>query len=120
MRMYAISSRLSAYDSSQTRLNEGSTEMTVFIATILIAAVLFALWKIPEWQVRAAKKTYGARQLSAADLLKAENDRRSTLAQVFGGLAILIGLYFTGQTLRLQQEGQITDRINKAVEQLGS
>ena len=86
----------------------------------VIGAALLALWWIPELQVRQARKKYCTDQLTASDLLKAENDRRSTLAQILGGAAVLVGLYFTGQTFRLQQEGQLTDRINKAVEQLGS
>jgi uncharacterized protein YjbI with pentapeptide repeats len=94
--------------------------MTLFITIAVIGAALLSLWWIPELQVRKARKKYPPEELTASDLLKAENDRRSTLAQILGGTAVLAGLYFTAQTFRLQQEGQLTDRINKAVEQLGS
>jgi len=36
-----------------------------------------------------------------------------------GGAVLLVGLYFTAQTLRTTQEGQITDRFTKAIAQLG-
>src|SRR4030095_3240581 len=39
--------------------------------------------------------------------------------QILGGAALLVGLYFTSQTLRTTQEGQITDRFTKAITQLG-
>jgi hypothetical protein len=44
---------------------------------------------------------------------------RSTLLQAPAGLALAGGLYFTAQTLRLNREGQITDRFTRAIEQLG-
>jgi Pentapeptide repeats (8 copies) len=89
------------------------------LVIVAIAAVLLALWKIPELQVRGARKRYGdGTQLN--DLMKAENDRRVTLAQIVGGTAVLAGLYFTALNFQLQQQAQITDRINKAVDQLDS
>jgi len=54
------------------------------------------------------------------DRLKAEHELRVTTAQILAGATVLVGLFFTAQTYRLQQDAQITDRINKAVEQLGS
>ena len=71
----------------------------------------------------------------------AENEARKTLAQIVGGVAILAGLYFTDETLKIsagqnrlavaQAElagkqlqlsiaGQITDRFTKATDQIGS
>jgi hypothetical protein len=51
---------------------------------------------------------------------------RQTNAQIVGGLAIVLGLYFTYQTvkttqetLQTAQEGQITERFTKAIDQLG-
>lgn len=95
--------------------------MKILILVICAAIVaILALWLLPPYQVRSARRRYGITDISGSDLLKAENDRRSTLAQIIGGIVILLGLYFTGQSLKLQQDGQMTDRINKAVEQLGS
>jgi hypothetical protein len=90
------------------------------LAAIVLAIILalVVLWRAPQLQVRSYQRRYPL--LAAAELMKGENDFRATLAQVIGGVAVLAGLYFTATTFRLQQEGQITDRINKAVEQLGS
>lgn len=41
------------------------------------------------------------------------------MVQAMGGLAILAGLFLTAKTLRTTQEGQITDRFTKAINQLG-
>jgi hypothetical protein len=48
-----------------------------------------------------------------------ENDVRSTLLQGLAGLFLAGGLYFTAQTLRLNREGQITERFTRAIDQLG-
>src|SRR5262249_3829630 len=69
------------------------------------------LWKLPQWQVAAVPEM--------EDRIDLESKSRQTLAQILGGAAFLIGLYFTAQTLRTTQEGQITDRFTKAIDQLG-
>jgi Pentapeptide repeats (8 copies) len=43
-----------------------------------------------------------------------------TLAQIAGGAALLIGLYFTRKTVLVNQEGQVTERFTKAIDQLGA
>jgi hypothetical protein len=57
----------------------------------------------------------------------AEVEARKTLAGIMGGLFVLITLYFTWanlntsqDTLRLSQEGQVTERFAKAIELLGN
>jgi hypothetical protein len=54
-----------------------------------------------------------------AERLKLRNDVRSAATQFLGGLALVTGLVFTARTLRLNREGQLTDRFSKAIEQLG-
>jgi uncharacterized protein YjbI with pentapeptide repeats len=63
-----------------------------------------------------------------------ENQDRATLAQIFGGVAIAIGLYYTWRrigiaeedlkatqkNLEVIQEGQITERFTRAIDQLGA
>ncbi|MDH6521489.1 hypothetical protein M2163_001521 [Streptomyces sp. SAI-135] len=68
----------------------------------------------------------GAR-VAAQDRLKAVNDVRTTLFQVVGGLVLLFGAYATWRQLRVSQEGlratqegYVTDRFSRAVDQLGS
>jgi hypothetical protein len=43
----------------------------------------------------------------------------TTIAQIGGGTALLIGIWFTYQNLKATREGQITDRFIRAVDQLG-
>jgi hypothetical protein len=49
---------------------------------------------------------------------------RTRFFQTVGGLvagsALLFGLYFTAQTLRINREGQITERFTRAIDQLGA
>jgi hypothetical protein len=52
--------------------------------------------------------------------MDAINDVRTTLVQLLAGGVLLAGLYFTSRSLRLNREGQITDRFSRAVEQLGN
>jgi hypothetical protein len=90
--------------------------------------VLRMMWKVPKWQVDGLQgTTYGNR-------FEREYEARKTIAQVLGGLFLLVGLYSSGRTLALQtnalalqtaslaatKEGQITDRFTKAIEQLGA
>jgi pentapeptide repeat protein len=49
-----------------------------------------------------------------------ENGVRSAGSQFLAALVLAAGLYFTGRTLQINREGQITDRFSKAIEQLGS
>ncbi|MGW2343643.1 pentapeptide repeat-containing protein [Streptomyces sp. NPDC001661] len=66
-------------------------------------------------------------KVDAQDRLKAVNDVRTTLLQVVGGLVVLFGAYATWRQLRVSQdglratqEGYVTDRFSRAVDQLGS
>ena len=69
------------------------------------------LWKLPQSQVAAVR--------DRKDRVDLESKSRQTLAQIVGGVVLLGGLYITAQTLRTTQEGQITDRFTKAIDQLG-
>src|SRR5215510_9744868 len=86
---------------------------TVVLSIILLVFLLFwfLLWKLPQWQVAAVPEI--------KDRIDLESKSRQTLAQILGGAALLVGLYFTSQTLRTTQEGQITDRFTKRLTNLG-
>ncbi|MFE5894997.1 pentapeptide repeat-containing protein [Streptomyces sp. NPDC056462] len=65
--------------------------------------------------------------VAAQDRLKAVNDVRTTLLQVVGGLVLLFGAYATWRQVRVSQdglratqEGYVTDRFSRDVDQLGS
>ncbi len=93
--------------------------------------LVILLWQFPKWQVSSVAG------LEAKERFDRENEARRTLSQIVGGLALLIGFYFTWQNLeltkrnqaeadkatqenlRIASEGQITDRFTKAIAQLG-
>jgi hypothetical protein len=83
--------------------------------------IVLLLWKLPSLQVARSKG------LSDENRFDRENEARKTLAQIMGGILVLVGLYSSVhtfnlqvQTLDLQRQGQITDRFTKAIEQLGN
>jgi hypothetical protein len=86
-----------------------------------IVLVLLILWKVPQRQVSNLS------DLNSKERFDRVNEARKTLAQIVGGVAVLAGLYSTVQNINvaqksfaLAQEGQITDRFTKAIEQLGA
>jgi hypothetical protein len=71
-------------------------EHGLFVVTlgVSLGVLLFwqLFWKLPQWQVAAVPEM--------KDRLDLELKSRQTLAQMLGGAALLVGLYFTSQTLR--------------------
>lgn len=68
--------------------------------------------------------------LQPKELFELENEARKTIAQIVGGVVVIVGLIFTGANLWITEqvaeknrtvamEGQITDRYTKAIAQLG-
>ncbi len=105
---------------------------------IIIVALIYTMVVFPQYQAEKylsklsdADKQKPEVQRSAFDI---ENANRLTIAQILGGFALLLGLYFTYQNVKVAQdnakiaqrnlwlteEGNITDRFSKAVELLGS
>src|ERR687883_4415 len=92
----------------QRRLLPRLRPITVWVALLipiaLLVIVIFGL--LLNWYI--APKTVGERK----DLVQ-------TLAQIVAGLGFFGTLYFTWRTLRVNREGQVTDRFTKAIAQLG-
>jgi hypothetical protein len=62
-----------------------------------------------------------AKRLELEDArLKQRNDVRTTLLQGLAGAVVAVGLSLTWRQIRVNQEGQITERFNKAVDHLGT
>jgi hypothetical protein len=76
--------------------------------------LLLALQYIPHYQVAQFNIT------NQKDLADAENSYRATLAQILGGSAVAIGIYFAWGNLITAREGQITERFTRAIDQLGA
>lgn len=89
---------------------------------------LWLLWRVPQWQVESVKN------LEPEERFNSENEARRTLATILGGVVLLAGFFATWRNIKLaqesltvsqkalaiSQEGQITDRFAKAIEQLGA
>ena len=97
---------------------QGKTFLAVMGAILL--AIFF--WKIPDWQL-----DYVGYLPMPKDRLSEANEIRKTWAQIIGGAAVLITLYVglrrvraTERTVEVAQEGQITERFTKAIDQLGN
>ena len=85
----------------------------------VLGLVGWALWCIPEWQAEHVKAY-------PYQLAKLTDEYRRTLAQSIGGFFLLVGLYLgwlrvkaAQETVRVVEEGHITDRFTKAIAQLG-
>jgi hypothetical protein len=100
-------------------------------AAVVVSSTALVLWKVPKWQVAYLKNVTPEQRFDR------ENEARKTLAQILGGLFVLVGTGLTvwnvriaersqrasqrsaQETLRISLEGQITDRFTKAISQLG-
>ncbi|AKB25756.1 Pentapeptide repeat family protein [Methanosarcina sp. MTP4] len=88
-----------------------------------LAIFILILWKVPQLQVSNLSGSLDD-PTKAAEL---EDKFRSTLAQLLGGVVLMLGLYLTHRrvtatekTVAITQEGQITERFTRAIEHLGS
>lgn len=100
------------------RSPEWKLQLGIALAAVFAVAIL---WKVPQWQVDKVS------DLEPKDRFDCINEARKTLAQIIGGIAVLAGFYATVQNINLSQksfalaqQGQITDRFTKAIEQLGA
>lgn len=105
-----------------------------FIIFMVCYLLVIILVKIPQWQVQTANLTIKER-------LHQENENRKTIAQIIGGGIAIIGIYLAWRRIRatektlevthgqlramernleIAQDGQITERFTRAIEQLGS
>ena len=86
--------------------------------------LLVVVVAVPGWLV---DHDLGGGRVEAKDRLGAVNSTRATLLQAVGGLVLLYGGYVgwrqlrvSQDTLRATQDGHLSERFGRAVEQLGS
>jgi uncharacterized protein YjbI with pentapeptide repeats len=132
----------------------------LFIGIVVAIIIsLWIIWVIPKKQIASLAKTQTENELADAelpadvlaladgvetlpavklkteslqpkDLFELENEARKTLAQIVGGVVVIVGLVLTAANLWVTQqvaeenrkimiEGQVTDRYTKAITQLG-
>lgn len=83
--------------------------LTCFVCIIVIVTAVTLLVELPYWRVTQ----FGI--ADPKDLAEMENSYRATLAQILGGIAVGIGIYFAWGNLTTAREGQITDRFTRAI-----
>jgi hypothetical protein len=107
------------------RTRRPATRFLLAIAVALFLGLILAslLW-LPDVIVRLDLDPRAPEPLTQADGLTAHNDVREVLLQGVGGLALLLGVaagaWATLRQIQVSQEGQITERFTRAIEQLGS
>ncbi len=94
------------------------------LVVLLVAGAIWALIYVPKMQVPACPP--GKEGLPPKICFDIENEARKTLAQILGGILAIIGIYMGFRRIRaaerqvlVAQEGQITERFTRAIEQLG-
>ena len=109
-------------------------EKRAFLILLSVIIGLLSLWLVPKWQAYSYRERFDSLGLGKPeriqlekDLIYAENNARVTIAQIIGGLVVLLGLYATfrnietaRENLRVAEVGRLTERFSKAVEMLGS
>jgi Pentapeptide repeats (8 copies) len=88
---------------------------------LILTLIILLLWYVPPHQVSSYRINNTTENASL------ENQYRATLAQIVGGAAIIISLFYTSRRigiaekdLKATKEGQMTERFTKAVDQLGN
>lgn len=87
------------------------------LLAVLVAVAVAALWCVPLLQVEQVRV-----RLDEPDeyrLATLENECRRTLLQGIGGFFLLAGLYVAWRRVKAAEEGQITERFTRAIDQLG-
>lgn len=116
----------------QIRRLAGSANTTALVRKLagiaafaaILAGLLVAVQLIPEWQVKRASVRSTApnpeEKTTPAEIAALQNEMRKTFIQVVGGAFAILALYFTYRRVKVSEQGHITDRYTKAIEQLGA
>jgi uncharacterized protein YjbI with pentapeptide repeats len=89
-----------------------------YLLYFLLSVVLIALiWEPVEVLIKSSPFVLPK---DPKEVIALRNEYWKILLQVIAGTIILIGLFFTYWKIRVSEEGQITDRFTRAIEQLGS
>ena len=110
-------------DRASTRKRIG-TALVLFVVLVLVAGALRVVWIGPQWEVSHSMDA--ALKADRAKQLQLEDEFRKTLAQIILSIFGLFILYFTWQrartgdkTVQIMEQGHITDRYTRAIEQFG-
>jgi len=96
----------------------------IVLSLAIVIGLVVAVQIIPEWQVnRAGVRSAPVKTeatATAAEVANLQNEMRKTVLQVLGGLFAIFALYLTFRRVKVAEQGHITDRFTKAIEQLGA
>jgi Pentapeptide repeats (8 copies) len=111
--------RLAAWDAAGVRRMSSLLLVGVVVAVGFTAAA-GAFFVLPNRLVDDARFRGAGSDVTVEEKrLKARDDVRTAGVQFLGALALIVGGALTWRTVWLTREGQITDRLAKAIEQLG-
>jgi uncharacterized protein YjbI with pentapeptide repeats len=90
----------------------------------VFACLLLSIQRVPEWQTKRASVRSSdvnpEAKTTPEDVAALQNEMRKTLLQEVGGAFALFALYLTFRRVKVAEQGHITDRYTKAIEQLGA
>jgi hypothetical protein len=118
-----MSKLVNKFRSASTVLNNYVRDHAIVL--IVLAVLAFAAagtWiviAVPPYQVRKAVDTTRSLSEDRVRAIKLEDDFRNTLTRIVLSFFGLLILYFTWRRAQIMEQGHITDRFTKAVEQLG-
>jgi len=96
----------------------------ILLGVLVVLLIVVCTVYIPKWQLNYYHSTIPK---GSKDYIELEDKLRKTLIQVCGGLIVFLGLYLTYRRIRATEkqaeafeEGQITERFTRAIDQIGS
>jgi uncharacterized protein YjbI with pentapeptide repeats len=96
----------------------------LLLLSAVFAGLLLSIQRVPEWQTKRASVRSSAvnpeAKTTPEDVAAIQNEMRKTLLQEVGGAFALFALYLTFRRVKVAEQGHITDRYTKAIEQLGA
>lgn len=106
------------------KLKQAAPTLGVSVLALVFVAIE-VVWKVPHWEVQRSLNN-GVLSKDQIKQLNLEDAFRKTLAQIVLSVFGLFILWFTWRraragdaTVRIMEQGHITDRFTKAIEQLG-
>jgi hypothetical protein len=91
-------------------------------AIAIFAGLLVVVQYGPEWQLRREGIQIDTKtaQPNADEIAKLQDEYRKTILQALAGVLVLAGLWYTRRRILISEQGQITERYTRAIEQLGA
>ncbi|GAA3291100.1 pentapeptide repeat-containing protein [Dactylosporangium vinaceum] len=111
------------------RLRGSGLNRAIAVSAAVAAAIAAVVWMVislpqsivpPYSEGQLAGITDPAKSLELRDSrIKMQNEVRGSLLQLIGGVALASGLVLTYRQLRINRDGQLTDRFTAAIDHLG-